>query len=469
MFFDDSDLEDAITLGSPSSPSFQVQGAPPPAAGALSRRPAPGFFHEESTAEAFDTFAEALDTPDAPQADSSAAVQAKPKAKAKAQQPPAKAKGAPKPKAERPPSSPARSQQSSRASSPATGRPRPGALSSSLSESVRAAKQAPASQRANSPARSASPRVPKARSVSPAGSHGTPKASAPRVPRSTSQRGAIAPIMASTRVPKAKMVPKAKSPAASLEAGLQDATYSHWSMTDAAILQEHAVPKPKASGCTSQPPEAAWRQPQEPLEPSKLRKCQGQSKSEEFSVGGFREAQAVFQERRWTAWRDHLASVVGRRLTQRMRSSEGSVSPSKEKQLLREVQRKQKELDSLKKVLEDEQVKAERREDEVSSLQRRRQTTWDLQQGQWENEWVPMMVEDQRGQLLHQVSMALAQTKSSLHTSRAQVRNSVDHLESTNQNLHDQVALLERGNGGAQRENGRLVNGERTKATSSWQ
>ena len=29
----------------------QVQGAPPPAAGALSRRPAPGFFHEESTAE----------------------------------------------------------------------------------------------------------------------------------------------------------------------------------------------------------------------------------------------------------------------------------------------------------------------------------------------------------------------------------------------------------------------------------
>ena len=38
-----------------------------------------------------------------------------------------------------------------------------------------------------------------------------------------------------------------------------------------------------------------------------------------------------------------------------------------------------------------------------------------------------------------------------------------------NQNLPDQVALRERGNGGAQRENGRLVNGERTKATSSWQ
>ncbi|CAK9001248.1 unnamed protein product [Durusdinium trenchii] len=447
MFFDDSDLEDAITLGSPSSPSFQVQGAPPPAAGALSRRPAPGFFHEESTAEAFDTFAEALDTPDAPQADSSAAVQAKPKAKAKAQQPPAKAKGAPKPKAERPPSSPARSQQSSRASSPATGRPRPGALSSSLSESVRAAKQAPASQRANSPARSASPRVPKARSVSPAGSHGTPKASAPRVPRSTSQRGAIAPIMASTRVPKAKMVPKAKSPAASLEVPKSPSrsrspgrppsrspTFPRSPSSDARerspVGRSTPSPSPRPRVALVSPRRPPGASPKSPLSPASSGSARASPKAKSFPS-------AVSARPKQSSRNPQRQSIMS------PSSSEGSVSPSKEKQLLREVQRKQKELDSLKKVLEDEQVKAERREDEVSSLQRRRQTTWDLQQGQWENEWVPMMVEDQRGQLLHQVSMALAQTKSSLHTSRAQVRNSVDHLESTNQNLHDQVALLE--------------------------
>lgn len=107
------------------------------------------------------------------------------------------------------------------------------------------------------------------------------------------------------------------------------------------------------------------------------------------------------------------------------------------------MERKQKELDELKRRLEEEQVKAEKREDEVSSLQRRRQNTWEWQLDQQRNEWLPMLVEDERGRLLHQVSLALAQTKSSLSNGRVQVRKSVDQMQMENQELQSQVEQLE--------------------------
>jgi len=122
-------------------------------------------------------------------------------------------------------------------------------------------------------------------------------------------------------------------------------------------------------------------------------------------------------------------------------SSEGS--PLKEKQLYREVERKQKELDELKRQLEEEQVKAEKREDEVSSLQRNRQNTWELQLDKQRTEWLPMLVEDERGRILHQVSSALAQTRSSLSNGRVQVRKSLDHIHTENQDLATQVGQLE--------------------------
>lgn len=107
------------------------------------------------------------------------------------------------------------------------------------------------------------------------------------------------------------------------------------------------------------------------------------------------------------------------------------------------MERKQKELDELKRRLEEEQVKAEKREDEVSSLQRRRQNTWEWQLDQQRNEWLPMLVEDERGRLLHQVSLALAQTRSSLSNGRVQVRKSLDQMQMENQELQSQVGQLE--------------------------
>ena len=72
------------------------------------------------------------------------------------------------------------------------------------------------------------------------------------------------------------------------------------------------------------------------------------------------------------------------------------------------MERKQKELDELKRRLEEEQVKAEKREEEVPSL-RRGQNTWEWQLDQQQNEWLPMLVEDERGRLLKQAEAEASQ------------------------------------------------------------
>ncbi|CAJ1424285.1 unnamed protein product, partial [Effrenium voratum] len=135
-------------------------------------------------------------------------------------------------------------------------------------------------------------------------------------------------------------------------------------------------------------------------------------------------------------------------------SSEGRTDSPSKRALCQEIEIKQKELDRLKRQLEEEQVKAEKREDEMSHLQRDRQSVWASQLDQQRREWLPMSVEDERGRLLRQVSLIVAQTCSSLSARRAQVMTSFERLERENKVLRQQVESLEQQM--SLREEGRL-------------
>eukprot|EP00435_Cladocopium_sp_Y103_P037180 s3539_g9.t2 len=436
----------------PGRPEGQwVQGVP--GAGASLRRAVPGFFGDADAfgAEAFDGFAEVAETPEAAPAKAKS-VAAKPKAKTLTKAPAvtkAKAPGARPKAAERPaspasvPSSPARST-NSRTNSPA-GRPRPGSLGS-FSESIRAA-QAGSGSPNQAKARAVSPNQAKARAASPASqakaraaspaSQAVPKRSAGS--RSTTPKASPRSSTAVAKVPPARIASKA-APKARPKSGASLEVPEATSRSPSPRSRSPTRPTSRSPTFPRSPSDSRPSSPSKPGSPSPRRTGLASPKSPPARSPP-RSPRTSPKSPPLTRPGSTPRTVPQRRTILSPSSSEGS--PLKERQLYREVERKQKELDELKRRLEEEQVKAEKREDEVSSLQRRRQNTWEWQLDQQRNEWLPMLVEDERGRLLHQVSLALAQTRSSLSNGRVQVRKSLDQMQMENQELQSQVGQLE--------------------------